>query len=186
MHDIIQAQQAVDLARARLVDAVAAARRDGRSWAEIGGLLGMTRQAAFKRFGTPTDPREGEPMTRRSIDQIGALTHELFRLIAAGDDDAVQQRLHEGVRDQLTPERIGDAWRSALGVTGDLGSFEATHVELHDGTVLEEGEAVVGTVIGATRLICEAGEWIGRVAFDENDRVVGVLIVPPDHGKLPF
>lgn len=184
--DIIQAQQAVDLARARLYDAVTAARRDGRSWAEIGELLGMSRQAAFKRFGTTHDPRTGEIMKTRSIDEAHRLTEEIFRLIAHGDDEAVQAHLHPQVRDQLTPQRIGDAWRSALSECGSLETFANTHVELHDGTVLTEDEAVVGTVIGATQLMCEAGELVGRVAFDETDQVVGLLIVPPGHGKLPF
>lgn len=34
-----------------LADAVAACRRDGYSWAEIAERLGITRQAAHKRFG---------------------------------------------------------------------------------------------------------------------------------------
>ena len=59
MDEIIQAKQAVDLARARLEDAVHAARAQGRSWNEIGTLLGMSRQAAFKRYGRPADPRNG-------------------------------------------------------------------------------------------------------------------------------
>ena len=111
---------------------------------------------------------------------------EIFRLIANGDDDAVQAQLHPQVREQLTPQLIGDAWRSAMAECGSLEAFTDTHVELHDGTVLTEDEEVVGTVIGATRLMCEAGELVGRAAFDETDQVVGLLIVPPDHGKLPF
>lgn len=31
-------------------------RCDGRTWAEIGGALGITRQAAQQRFGTHTPP----------------------------------------------------------------------------------------------------------------------------------
>ena len=34
-----------------MVDAVRKARRAGHTWAEIGELLGTTRQAAFQRFG---------------------------------------------------------------------------------------------------------------------------------------
>lgn len=183
---IIQAKQAVDLARARLHDAVTAARREGRSWAEIGQLLGMTRQAAFKRFGTTHDPRTGEIMKTRSIDKASQLTEEIFRLIASGDDTAVQAHLHPQVREQLTPQRIGEAWRNALTECGSLEGFTNTHVELHDGTVLSEDGDIIGTVIGATRLMCEAGELVGRVALDETDQVVGLLIVPQNHGKLPF
>lgn len=34
-------------------EAVAAARANGRSWAEIGLVLGITRQAARERYGQP-------------------------------------------------------------------------------------------------------------------------------------
>src|ERR1700745_2769758 len=36
----------------------------GHTWQEVGDLLGVTRQAAFQRFGKPIDPRTGEPMHR--------------------------------------------------------------------------------------------------------------------------
>ena len=125
-------------------------------------------------------------MKTRSVDEASRLTEEVFRLIAGGDDEAVQARLHPQVREQLTPQRIGEAWRSALSECGSLEGFTNTRVELHDGTVLSEDEDVIGTVIGATRLMCEAGELVGRVALNETDQVVGLLIVPEHHGKLPF
>ena len=43
-------------------EAVQAARQAGHTWAELGDLLGTTRQAAFQRFGRPLDPRTGAPM----------------------------------------------------------------------------------------------------------------------------
>lgn len=55
-------------ALARVVDeglreAVQNARQTGHTWAEIGELLGTTRQAAFQRFGRPLDPRTLDPRT---------------------------------------------------------------------------------------------------------------------------
>lgn len=42
---------AFEAARAALEDAVGAALAHGASWSEIGGLLGISRQAAFHRYG---------------------------------------------------------------------------------------------------------------------------------------
>jgi hypothetical protein len=42
--------------------AVQRARAAGRTWAEVGEVLGISRQAAFQRFGKPADPRTGRPM----------------------------------------------------------------------------------------------------------------------------
>jgi hypothetical protein len=42
---------AYDAARRALEEAVARARAQGSSWSEVGAVLGITRQAAFQRFG---------------------------------------------------------------------------------------------------------------------------------------
>ena len=51
-----------DAAEALLAAAVQEARREGRTWQEIGEVLGVSRQAAFQRYGKPIDPRNGEAM----------------------------------------------------------------------------------------------------------------------------
>ncbi len=42
---------AFEAARVALEDAVRGALAQGASWAEVGGLLGISRQAAFHRYG---------------------------------------------------------------------------------------------------------------------------------------
>jgi hypothetical protein len=54
-----QAMRTVDDAERGLVLAVATARLHGRSWAEIGAVLGTSKQAAQQRFGHP------EPASQR-------------------------------------------------------------------------------------------------------------------------
>ena len=39
------------------------AREAGRTWQELGDVLGVSRQAAFQRFGHPVDPRTGQAMS---------------------------------------------------------------------------------------------------------------------------
>ena len=51
MRAIIAARQAVENAETQLHAAVKAARAAGDTWAAIGVALGITRQAAFQRFG---------------------------------------------------------------------------------------------------------------------------------------
>lgn len=48
------AADAVTDAEKRLREAVEEARDNDRSWGRIGTALGVSRQAALKRFGTPT------------------------------------------------------------------------------------------------------------------------------------
>lgn len=47
------ALQTVAGGEVELAQAVAAAKANGRSWARIGAVLGISRQAAAERFGTP-------------------------------------------------------------------------------------------------------------------------------------
>lgn len=54
---IAEAQQAVDAAQQELRDAVAAARTAGDSWAAIGMVLGVSRQAVYQRFAASNRQR---------------------------------------------------------------------------------------------------------------------------------
>ena len=50
---ITSARDVIAMGERQLAMAVAAARANGRSWGEIGLFLGVTKQAARKRFGEP-------------------------------------------------------------------------------------------------------------------------------------
>ncbi|GGC81576.1 hypothetical protein GCM10011512_05350 [Tersicoccus solisilvae] len=43
-----------------------------------------------------------------------------------------------------------------------------------------------GTVVGATAIQCKAGSAEGRVAVTKDLKVIGILMVTPKHGRLPF
>lgn len=53
------ASTAFEAARAALHDAVRAALDDGATWSDIGDVLGVSRQAAFQRFGPKRAREEG-------------------------------------------------------------------------------------------------------------------------------
>lgn len=61
---IASAQDEVPLARQRLTDTVLAARAAGFSWNVIAAVLGVSRQAARQRFGTPSE-RAGTQVASR-------------------------------------------------------------------------------------------------------------------------
>ena len=56
---VAAASAAFDAARNALHQAVRTALDNGASWSEIGGVLGVSRQAAFQRFG-PKQARRDE------------------------------------------------------------------------------------------------------------------------------
>ncbi|MCP2335134.1 hypothetical protein [Actinomadura rupiterrae] len=70
--EVAAAAEAVRRADDHLRAAVEAARASGRTWQEVGDALGITRQAAFQRFGRPIDPRTGTPMSTNVLPGAGA------------------------------------------------------------------------------------------------------------------
>lgn len=188
MKEIQRAQRALEDAKTNLKTTVQRARSEGHTWAEIGAALNMTRQAAFKRFGEVTNPATGETIkgALMSIDQITALTERVFRLISEGKYDEVEPLIHPDARQELTSSLIAETWARVLAEVGALDSFSDTHVALPAGERLLEDAHITGTVVGVTIMQCEAGEVMGRVAVDEQMRIVGLLLVNPDHAPLPF
>lgn len=55
LNDLTNAPLREGWAREDVVSQVAEARRNGRSWADIGAVFGITRQAAWERFATAVD-----------------------------------------------------------------------------------------------------------------------------------
>ncbi|MGH3256692.1 MAG: hypothetical protein ACRDOU_15085, partial [Streptosporangiaceae bacterium] len=82
-------------------EAVQAARQAGHTWAELGDLLGTTRQAAFQRFGRPLDPRTGAPMadailpgaTGRAASLIADVAEQRWEQARAGFDQRMSAAL---------------------------------------------------------------------------------------------
>lgn len=188
MDQIVEAQAELERAKQNLRLAVHEARAAGRTWADIGRTLGMTRQAAFKRFGQPIHPVTGHEITgaRMSVEQVTNLTERVFRLISSGDYAGLEPLLHPDVRSELSEDLIMDTWGRVLSEVGSLETQSDTHVVISPDERIEEDEQLLGIVVGVTTLNCEAGELMGRVAVDDQLRIVGLLIVPTDHAPLPF
>jgi hypothetical protein len=166
------AQRASQLAEQVLKLCVQQARDAGHTWQEIGDLLGVTRQAAFQRFGKPIDPRTGEPMdkTVRMTDAAERAV-EIFTAVLDGRMDEARQSFNAEVLAAFTDEVRGNALAT---VTGLVGAFEG----------FGEGEPFVRRIGDHTvvdiPLRYEAGDMKARVAFDTDEKVAGLFILAPE------
>lgn len=184
--EVAAAQRAIEEARGELQRAVDRARAAGTSWAAIGSTLDMTRQAAFKRFGHPRDPRTGHTMTPTDLRPLIPLTERTFALLDAGDHATLHGLMTEQTAEGLARDLLLDTWAQVVAETGNLTGCRETRLESFEGVELDPSEASLGGAIGATTIVCEAGEWSGRVAFDPDQRIVGLLVVPVGATDLPF
>ncbi|TYC96301.1 hypothetical protein FQ377_14010 [Arthrobacter echini] len=180
LDDVIAADHQLNLARMELQQAVDRARAQDLTWAQIGEALGFTRQAAFKRFGNPRDPRTGQPTTPApETTAVEKKTEEVFSLIDAGDYETLASMMAKGIAEVLTRDAVLNTWAHVVADTGNLIACRNTSVELPDGSAVIDNERVRGSLIGRTFLECEAGQWAAQVVFDPDSNITGILITAP-------
>jgi hypothetical protein len=142
----------------------------GHTWQEIGDLLGVTRQAAFQRFGKPIDPRTGEPMdkTVRMADAAERAV-AVVTAVLEGRMDEARRSFNAQVLEAFTDEVRGDGLATVAGLVGAFEGFD-------------EGEPFVRRIGDHTvvdiPLRYEAGDMKARVAFDTDEKVAGIFILP--------
>ena len=167
-----RAQDADVLAGQVLKLAVRQCRDAGHTWQEIGDLLGVTRQAAFQRFGKPIDPRTGQPM-----DKTVHMADAAERAVTIATDiledrmDQARPSFNAEVLAAFTDEVRGNAMATVAGLVGAFEGFGAA-----EPFVRRVGDYTVVDI----PLRYEAGEMKARVAFDDDEKVAGFFILPPD------
>ncbi len=192
MDQLQNALDAVKAAEATLEAAVAAERAIGKSWADIGLRLGVTRQAAFKRFGKVTDILTGETMTARNVDHLKDSAEAFLTYVANGNEELAMGMIHPTVRKELPWETISETWNRCLTEFGTLEGFSGTFVTYPGGASAVDAHApmdeakLLGISVVSTTLIQEAGELMARVAFDKDDAIVGILYLPVDTAPESF
>ena len=182
---IRQADELVRRSHERLNELVAAARAQGVSWQAIGDELGVSRQAAFKRFGAK---HEGDTMTEQTTDLLER-TSEVFAHLDAGDYEAVRAHMTYTCGRALTKRRLMSVAEEVRADSGRLEACVDLTAQTPDGSSalgrFANRHLSTGAIVQAT-LRHEAGEWIGRVAYNGAGRITGLLIAPPGTRDLPF
>jgi hypothetical protein len=162
-------RQAADQA---LAACVRQARDSGRTWQELGDTLNTTRQAAFQRFGRPSetiaDPRTGRPDSEELLPDAAERALGLFGAFFQGRDEQVAADFDETMRAQLPIAKLSEV-RMQLWDT--VGRYQRA------------GEPFVRRIGSHTvvdvPLEFEAGPMKGRLAYDREGRVAGLFVLEP-------
>jgi hypothetical protein len=153
-------------AEEELAMTVTRARESGHTWAEIGQVLGTSRQAAFQRFGRPADPRTGRPR-EPAVPGARELAGQLVSDLVAGRWAAVCAQFGPAVAARLDRPGLAAAWAQVIGMVGEF--------ERHgEPSVYRAGDYTIVDV----PLSFEAGERTGRVSYDQDARVAGLFFLP--------
>ena len=144
------------------------ARNDGHTWAEIGQVLNVTRQAAFQRFGGEQTPDTGvEPM--QPISDGGPKAVHVLELLLAERWEELWATFDERVTKAATVEIFQSALATAKTNFGEfvaMGTQKCSVVD--DYTVVD------------VPMACERGDGIGRVSFNADEQVAGLFLLPAD------
>jgi hypothetical protein len=169
LHRIREAMQVRRLADAALAAAVDAARAAGRTWQQVGDVLGTSRQAAFQRFGHPVDPRTGRAMDKTVLAGADRMALEIITALTEARWAEVCARFDETMAEALPPSRLADGWATVIGT---VGAYQLAGEPF----VRRQGDYTVVDV----PLTFEAGDMTGRVSFDGEGRVSGFFVLDPD------
>ncbi|MFD1715359.1 DUF3887 domain-containing protein [Amnibacterium flavum] len=144
------------------------ARERGTTWQAIGEALGVTRQAAFQRYGKPIDPRTGAIMNTTPLAGAAELARSVIEDLAAGRWELVTERFDPTMRAGLSEDALAAAWAQIVGTSG---AFEAQG----EADVARAGDITVTN----TPLSMEAGDYMARIAFRDDHTIAGLHILLP-------
>ncbi len=157
-------EHAAEVARA----AVLRARETGRTWQQIGDELGISRQAAFQRFGRPIDPRTGETMNTTPLPEAVELAETVIDDLAHARWAEVVARFDATVAQGLGEEGLETAWSQVI---ASAGAYES-----HGEVVATRAAKMTVT---NTPLAFEAGDFVARITFRDDRSIAGLFILPP-------
>jgi hypothetical protein len=163
------AHEVQDRAEALMAAAVQQAREAGRTWQEIGDVLGVSRQAVFQRYGKPIDPRTGEVMNTSPLPGAAELAKTVIDDHAHGRWADISARFDAKMRDGLTNEGLAEAWAHIVGLVGAYESHGDTEV-------VRAGDFTITD----TPLLFEAGDFVARITFRDDRTIAGLYILNPD------
>lgn len=146
---------------------VGQARADGRTWQEIGDVLGTTRQAAFQRFGRDDESEEG--VTTDPMAGAGPEARRLLQLFLDSGYSELREEFNATMVDGLSEDMLATARKQLEGAAGEFASFGRP-------SVVTMGANTVVTI----PMRFAWGDMKGRVAFDADGKVAGFFVLRPE------
>jgi hypothetical protein len=168
--DAVQtATELAAIAAEALRTSVDLARAAGRTWQELGDVLGVTRQAAFQRFGHPVDPRTGQPMSSALLPGAAEKATQLMIDWVETRYDQVTADFSQTMAERMTADGLSDAWAQLIGL---VGSYE----RMGEAAARQAGDLTIVDI----KMSFEASEMKGRVVYDKDGKVAGLFVLKPD------
>jgi hypothetical protein len=156
---------------------VGRARRDGRTWAEVGDVLHVTRQAVLQRFGGASAGAGPAPVPPRPMRSAGPKATELLEHFFCRRWDELRAHFNQRMLDGCSVELLAS-------VRGQLPGKAAEAVDIGPPRVIGLGEHTMVEVpltLHTPRTFrrgVRLRHATGQVVFDDAGKVAGFFILP--------
>ncbi len=144
------------------------ARAAGHTWAEIGELLHVSRQAAFQRFGGARGSL-AEDGVAVPVDGAVEAAVPVLQAFLDGRFGEVRATFGERMLDACSVELLADVRERVREYGGEVQAFGTPVISVRDG--------YTGVDIPVA---LERADGLGRVVLDADRRVVGFFVRPPE------
>ena len=143
------------------------ARAAGHTWAEIGEVLHVSRQAAFQRFGGGRRPEVGEDVIDVPVTNAAEHALPVLEAFLDGRLDDARSTFDDRMLEAVSVELLADVREKVRREAGDVQALGAPAVSVRDGyTVVDIPVAL------------ERADGIGRVVLDADRQVAGFFVRP--------
>jgi hypothetical protein len=145
------------------------ARAAGHTWAEIGGLLRVSRQAAFQRFGGTRRPSSENDGNLAPVDDAVEHAVPVLQAFLDGRFDDARSSFGERMLNACSVELLADVREKVRREAGEVQALGTPVVSVRDGyTAVDIPVALDNT------------DGIGRVVLDADRRVAGFFVRPAE------
>jgi hypothetical protein len=144
---------------------VAQARAAGHTWAEIGEVLRVSRQAAFQRFGGGRDPSHEDGMRAAPAD--GAVERAVLVLqgFLDGRFEDTRSAFDERMRKACSVELLADVREKVRAAGGEVQAIGTPAVSVRDGYTIVDIPVAL-----------ERADGVSRVVLDADLRIAGFFV----------
>jgi len=143
------------------------ARAAGHTWAEIGEVLHVSRQAAFQRFGGGRRPEVGEDVIEAPVTDAAEHALPVLEAFLDGRLDDARSTFDDRMLEAVSVELLADVREKVRREAGEVQALGNPAVSVRDGyTVVDIPVAL------------ERADGIGRVVLDADRQVAGFFVRP--------
>jgi hypothetical protein len=143
------------------------ARAAGHTWAEIGEILHVSRQAAFQRFGGGRRPAAGEDAVEVPVQDAVEHAVPVLQAFLDGRWDDARSTFDERMLQACSVELLADVREKVRREAGEVQTLGTPAVSVRDGYTLVDIPVAL-----------ERADGFGRVVLNADRQVAGFFIRP--------